>query len=53
MNDDKYYGSSSVNEFIYCDIFSCNNKATEAIDVKKDDLHTDKLYLCRECKESW
>jgi hypothetical protein len=52
MNGDKYYSSSSSNEFICCDINGCNNKATEIIDVRKDDLRTDKLYLCREFRKS-
>ena len=53
MNANIDYGSYSCNRLIDCDISGCNNAATETIDVKKDALHTDKLYLCSRCKEKW
>jgi hypothetical protein len=53
MNDDIDSNSISSNRFIDCDFTGCKNEATETIDVKKDAFHTDKLYLCRKCKEKW
>ena len=51
MNGDIDY--NLLSKFIDCDISGCNNEATEIIYVKKDALHTDKLYLCGRCKEEW